>query len=147
MTDTHHSSTDSATNTFSPLASAVAMACAVLLSLEASAQQNDTDDAANRAENSDIERVEVLGSLGSLPGQDVEAVFGFGKSILETPRSASTISEQQMARFNVNDIDELVAFTPGTFTQSFFGVAGSLDVRGTPGETYSAKPISEVCAG
>ena len=136
MIDTHHSSTGRATNTLSPLASAVAMACATLLSLEASAQQNDTDDAANRAENSDIERVEVLGSLGSLPGQDVEAVFGFGKSILETPRSASTISEQQMARFNVNDIDELVAFTPGTFTQSFFGVAGSLDVRGTPGETY-----------
>ncbi|MEM7366599.1 MAG: TonB-dependent receptor [Pseudomonadota bacterium] len=25
---------------------------------------------------------------------------------------------------------------PGSFTQSFFGVAGSLDVRGTPGETY-----------
>ncbi|MDY6884780.1 MAG: TonB-dependent receptor plug domain-containing protein, partial [Pseudomonadota bacterium] len=75
-------------------------------------------------------------SLGSLPGQDVESVFGFGKSILETPRSASTISQEQMERFNVSDIDELVAFAPGTFTQSFFGVAGSLDVRGTPGETY-----------
>jgi iron complex outermembrane receptor protein len=26
--------------------------------------------------------------------------------------------------------------TPGSFTQSFFGVAGSLDIRGTPGENY-----------
>lgn len=84
----------------------------------------------------EIEKIEVTGSLGSLPGQDVEAVFGFGKSILETPRSASTISDEQMSRFNVSDIDELVAFAPGTFTQSFFGVAGSLDIRGNPGETY-----------
>ncbi|OFC72385.1 TonB-dependent siderophore receptor [Alteromonas confluentis] len=84
----------------------------------------------------DVEKIEVTGSLGSLPGQDVEAVFGFGKSILETPRSASTISDEQMERFNVSDIDELVAFAPGTFTQSFFGVAGSLDIRGNPGEAY-----------
>ena len=41
-----------------------------------------------------------------------------------------------MDRFNLYDIDELVALAPGSFTQSFFGVAGGLDVRGTPGETY-----------
>jgi iron complex outermembrane receptor protein len=41
-----------------------------------------------------------------------------------------------MERFNMHDIDELVAVAPGSFTQSFFGVAGGLDVRGTPGETY-----------
>lgn len=82
-----------------------------------------------------LEEVIVEGSLGSLPGEDVE-IFGFGKSLLETPRSASTISFEQLERFHVSDIDELVAFAPGTFTQSFFGVAGSLDVRGTPGETY-----------
>lgn len=87
-------------------------------------------------DDADVEKIEIKGSLGSLPGQDVESVFGFGKSILETPRSASTISQEQMERFNVSDIDELVAFAPGTFTQSFFGVAGSLDVRGTPGENY-----------
>lgn len=82
-----------------------------------------------------VEELVVEGSLGSLPGEDVE-VFGFGKSILETPRSASTISAEQIERFNVVDIDELVAFAPGTYTQSFFGVAGALDVRGTAGETY-----------
>lgn len=82
-----------------------------------------------------LEEVIVEGSLGSLPGEDVE-IFGFGKSLLETPRSASTISFEQLERFHVSDIDELVAFAPGTFTQSFFGVAGSLDVRGTAGETY-----------
>jgi len=83
----------------------------------------------------EMEEVVVTGSLGSLPGEDIQ-IFGFGKSLLETPRSASTISEEQLERFNITDIDELVAFAPGTFTQSFFGVAGSLDVRGTAGETY-----------
>jgi len=114
----------------SPLAKAFAMTTAVALSSQAFAQEE------TEVKEKDVEKIQVTGSLGSLPGQDVESVFGFGKSILETPRSASTISQEQMERFNVSDIDELVAFAPGTFTQSFFGVAGSLDVRGTPGETY-----------
>ncbi len=111
-----------------PVAMSVAMGLSVMSTF---ALAQETPD-----KTTDVERIEVTGSLGSLPGQDVEAVFGFGKSILETPRSASTVSQEQMERFNITDIDELVAFAPGTFTQSFFGVAGSLDVRGTPGEAY-----------
>ena len=87
-------------------------------------------------EEAEIEELVVTGSLGSLPGADVQSIFGFDKSILETPRSASTISEEMMDRFNMSDIDELIVAAPGTFTQSFFGVAGSLDIRGTVGETY-----------
>ena len=83
-----------------------------------------------------IEEQVVVGDLNSLPGENVDSIFGFGKSILETPRSASTISEEMMDRFNMQDIDELILVSPGSFTQSFFGVAGALDVRGTPGETY-----------
>ena len=78
----------------------------------------------------------VRGSLGSLPGEAVETIFGFNKSLLNTPRSASTIGEEMMERFNMQDIDELIVLAPGTFTQSFFGVAGGLDIRGTPGEVY-----------
>ncbi len=84
----------------------------------------------------EMEEIVVKGSLGSLPGEDVKSIFGFNKSLLETPRSASTISDEMMERFNMQDIDELVTLAPGTFTQSFFGVAGGLDVRGTPGEVY-----------
>ncbi|MGI9323034.1 MAG: TonB-dependent receptor plug domain-containing protein, partial [Pseudomonadales bacterium] len=84
----------------------------------------------------EMEEIIVKGDLGSLPGENVQSIFGFDKSLLETPRSASTISEEMMKRFNMQDIDELIAVAPGSFTQSFFGVAGGLDVRGTPGETY-----------
>ena len=83
-----------------------------------------------------IEEIVVVGDLGSLPGDAVKTVFGFDKSLLETPRSVSTVSAEMMDRFNMRDIDELIALAPGSFTQSFFGVAGSLDIRGTPGETY-----------
>lgn len=85
---------------------------------------------------SEMEEIVVKGDLGSLPGERVDSVFGFEKSILETARSASTVSEEMMDRFNMQDIDELIVLAPGTFTQSFFGVAGALDVRGTAGETY-----------
>jgi iron complex outermembrane receptor protein len=88
------------------------------------------------AEEEVMEEVVVTGDLNSLPGEDVKSIFGFNKSILETPRSVSTVSEELMDRMNMQDIDELVTVSPGSFTQSFFGVAGGLDVRGTPGETY-----------
>ena len=92
---------------------------------------------AEEAEQDDsIETVVVTGHLDSLPGDGVASITGFEKSLLDTPRSASTVSHEMMARFNIRDIDELTALAPGSFTQSFFGVAGSLDIRGTSGETY-----------
>ena len=84
----------------------------------------------------DIEEIVVTGDLDSLPGDEIRSVFGFGKSLLETPRSVSAVSEEMMERFIVRDIDELIALAPGSFTQSFFGVAGTLDLRGTTGEAY-----------
>lgn len=92
--------------------------------------------AADEEQEEFIEEIVVTGDLRSLPGENVESVFGFEKSLLETPRSASTVSWEQIERFNIKDIDELIVLAPGTFTQSFFGVAGGLDVRGTPGEVY-----------
>ena len=88
------------------------------------------------AQEGEIDEIVVEGSLNSLPTQDVGSVFGLDKTLLETPRSASTISSDQIERFDIRDIDELVSLSPGTFTQSFFGVAGALDIRGTSGETY-----------
>ena len=89
-----------------------------------------------RADPNAVEEIVVVGDLGSMPGEDVQTVFGFGKSLVGTPRSVSTVTDEMIDRFNMRDIDELIALAPGSFTQSFFGVAGSLDIRGTPGETY-----------
>ena len=85
---------------------------------------------------STIEEVVVTGSLDALPLKNVGSVFGFDKTLVETPRSASTVSKEQIERFGVTEIYDLVAQAPGTFTNSFFGVGGALDIRGTPGEVY-----------
>ncbi|QJU60017.1 TonB-dependent receptor plug domain-containing protein [Sphingomonas sp. AP4-R1] len=82
------------------------------------------------------EDIVVSGSLNALPVKDVGTVFGFDKTLVDTPRSASTVSKEQIERFGVTSIYDLVAQAPGTFTNSFFGVGGSLDIRGTPGEVY-----------
>jgi iron complex outermembrane receptor protein len=74
--------------------------------------------------------------LHVLPTEPIETVFGFGKTIVETPRSLTSISNEMLDRVNITDINDLVALSPGSFTQSFFGVAGSLDIRGSAGENY-----------
>jgi iron complex outermembrane receptor protein len=106
-----------------------------LLSLGAAAM---TAHAAGAAGDSDtLDTVVVEGDrINVIPTEPLESVFGFGKSAVETPRSITTISSEMLDKVLITEIDDLVALTPGSFTQSFFGVAGSLDVRGTPGENY-----------
>lgn len=74
--------------------------------------------------------------IGIIPTGPVKSIFGFDKTLLETPRSASVISIETMEQYGITEIDDLVVLAPGSFTQSFFGAAGALDLRGTPGEVY-----------
>ena len=74
--------------------------------------------------------------IGIIPTEALESIFGFDKTLLETPRSASVISIETIEQFGITEIDDLIVLAPGSFTQSFFGAAGSLDLRGTPGEVY-----------
>lgn len=97
---------------------------------EAAAEEAAAEDAPAEPE------IIVTGSLGALPLKDVGTIFGFDKTLVETPRSASTISNEQIERFGISDIYDLVAQAPGTFTNSFFGIGGALDIRGTAGEIY-----------
>ncbi len=107
---------------------------AVLMACSALATPAFAADAG--AENADKKEIVVQGSLGALPLKDVGTIFGFNKTLVETPRSAASISKEQMERFGATEIYDLVAQSPGVFTNSFFGVGGALDIRGTPGETY-----------
>src|SRR5260370_33973123 len=85
----------------------------------------------------ELKEIVVSGDrLSVMQTKPVDSVFGFDKTVLETPRSLTTISNDLMTKTIITGINDLVALTPGSFTQSFFGVAGSLDIRGTPGENY-----------
>ena len=107
---------------------------AASLAVMASVPFNAT--AQEEEEESRQDTIVVTGSLRALPVEDVGSVFGFDKTLTEIPRSASTISSDQIERFGITDIYGLVAQAPGTFTNSFFGVGGALDIRGQAGETY-----------
>lgn len=116
----------------------LALLAAGLLSctaLTSTAWAQDAAPAPADAPDQDAEIV-VTGALEALPLKNVGSIFGFNKTLLETPRSASTISSEQIERFGITNIYDLVAQSPGTFTNSFFGVGGALDIRGTPGEVY-----------
>jgi iron complex outermembrane receptor protein len=114
----------------------VAIAASLLSCTALTAPAWAADEAAAAADAPADGDIVVTGALNALPVKNVGEIFGFGKTLIETPRSASTISKEQMERFGVTDIYDLVAQAPGTFTNSFFGVGGSLDIRGTPGEVY-----------
>jgi iron complex outermembrane receptor protein len=84
----------------------------------------------------DSGEIVVTGALGALPLKNVGSIFGFDKTIAETPRSASTVSSEQLERFGITQIYDLVTQSPGVFSSSYFGTGGALEIRGTPGEVY-----------
>lgn len=114
--------------------SAAALLCCTAMTVPAFAQTTPEPDAPSKTDAD--QDIVVTGSLNAMPDKNVGSIFGFNKTLVETPRSASTISSEQIERFGITDIYDLVAQAPGTFTNSFFGVGGALDIRGTPGEVY-----------
>lgn len=64
------------------------------------------------------------------------AVMGLDLSYAEAPRSVNVISDATIDRFSIETVDDLAAFAPGTFTGSFFGVPGSVNLRGNRADTY-----------
>ena len=62
---------------------------------------------------------EIEDPMGLMPTEPVESVFGFGKTVLETPCSVTSVTAETIERLGINDIDDLVVVSPGAFTQSF----------------------------
>jgi len=66
----------------------------------------------------------------------LDSVFGVDKDVLSTARSVSSFTSEFLDEFDVTGINDLVSFVPSSFTTSFFGVGGSLDIRGSSAENY-----------
>ena len=75
-------------------------------------------------------------AAGLVARRPSDTVFGLSKPLLETPRAASFVSDTTMERYGVRTIDDLTAVAPGAFTDSYYGVPGALNLRGTLAETY-----------
>jgi len=62
--------------------------------------------------------------------------FGLGLSQVETPRSSSNVSLAMIDQYSLTTIRDLIAVTPGVFTASFYGVDGSVNIRGEYADNY-----------
>ena len=67
-----------------------------------------------------------------------EGVLGFAKPLGQTPRAASLATAETLERYGVRTVDDLTAVAPGAYTDSYYGVPGALNLRGTLADTYYA---------
>jgi len=73
---------------------------------------------------------------GLLERRPTTTVFGLRKALIDTPRAASLVSDTTIQRYGIQTVNDLVAISPSSYTASFYGVPGSLDVRGTLADNY-----------
>lgn len=67
---------------------------------------------------------------------DNDAALGLDKALLETPRSVTLVSDTTIERYGITGVNDLTAVTPSAYTASYYGVEGSVNLRGTLAENY-----------
>ena len=121
------------TYSFNPIAAGIAL---FFLSSQFSAYAQE----AAEVSEADVEKIDVLGKktdyYSIMPDGKNSSAFGLDKSLYETPRSITEISEDLVDKFALRSVDDLVRLTPGAFTSSFFGIKGAMDIRGEPADNY-----------
>ena len=121
------------TYSFNPIAAGIAL---FFLSSQFSAYAQE----ASEVSEADVEKIDVLGKktdyYSIMPDGKNSSAFGLDKSLYETPRSITEISEDLVDKFALRSVDDLVRLTPGAFTSSFFGIKGAMDIRGEPADNY-----------
>lgn len=98
------------------------------------------DPAAFATETIRLERFEVTG----IPVEDsvnpltrpLESLFGDVRSILDTPRSASSITQALLRERGIEGVREFVAFAPGSYAPASYGKATIPNIRGDLAETF-----------
>ncbi len=71
-----------------------------------------------------------------LPTRPTSSVFGTDKSLQETSRSVTLIESSLIDLYGIDDVNDFVSVTAGTFTGNYFGVPGALDVRGERADNF-----------
>lgn len=108
-----------------------------LLSFAASAQTSTpSDQGTPAAEGDDIVVTGARDLAGVLQKKNSATLFGFDKPLVDTPRSITNVSEALLSRYNIKTVYDFTAVAAGTYTGSFFGVPGSIAIRGTIADNY-----------
>jgi outer membrane receptor protein involved in Fe transport len=115
------------------------LSLAPLHAQEAPAAARDTAAAPAKADDdvaklSDVDVTEDATRF--LPNESSGSSFGFSKPLLETPRSVSFISREQIDLYDLSSVTDLGRVVAGVYTPARYGIEGSIDIRGVPADTY-----------
>ncbi len=118
--------------------SAILGALVVTTAIAQDAKPTDPPAAASKDEDvaklSDISVTEdALKALSNTPSA---SSFGFTKPLLETPRTISFVSEEQMSLMGIATVEDLTKAVPGVYTTTRYGLQGGINVRSVQADTY-----------
>jgi len=71
-----------------------------------------------------------------LPDGPSASSFGFNKTLLDTPRTVSTISSEIIDKMGLSAVEDLVRVVPGVYTLTRYGIQGNVDVRDVPADLF-----------
>jgi iron complex outermembrane receptor protein len=89
-------------------------------------------------DNTELQEIVVTAAnlAGVIQERESDSAFGIDKVLVDTPRSVTAISDLLLDRYNIKTVYDFTAVAAGTYTGSYFGVPGSLNVRGRIADTY-----------
>lgn len=119
--------------------SAILLMASVGVAVPSLAQDVEAEPAEAEVESAPEEMAEITviaDPLRAVTNEPVAVAIGFPKPILETPRSVSFVSEQQLSTLNISTADDIARVVPGTFTNRRWGLLGGVDVRGVSADLY-----------
>jgi iron complex outermembrane receptor protein len=73
---------------------------------------------------------------GVIEKQNGDVAFGIAKPLVDTPRSLTAVSDLLLDRYDIKTVYDITEVAAGTYTGSYFGVPGSLNVRGRVADNY-----------
>src|SRR5579871_7055376 len=71
-----------------------------------------------------------------LPVTPTPSIYGFDQKLEDIPRSISTADQETLLRYDVKTVNDIVTVSSGTFTGSYFGIPGSVFLRGDIGDNF-----------
>src|SRR5688572_160804 len=74
--------------------------------------------------------------INLLNNEPLDSIFGFKKSLQDTPRSISVLGDDMMLAYGIENALDVAKVVPSTYTTSIFGINGNVNIRGIPSDTY-----------
>lgn len=71
-----------------------------------------------------------------VPTAPTQSLFGLDQKLEEIPRSISTADQETLERYNVKTVNDIITVSSGTYTGSYFGISGSVFLRGDIGDNF-----------